>query len=70
MGIPTQRHLKFDVDDLPNGYEEKTEGMVEEEDVVWSTSEAKFMSVSKFPFVLGYPVTDFWGVGTKSNGNV
>jgi len=69
MGIPSQKHLKSS--DLPDGHRERTEGeVVEKGDKVWSTSEAKFVPVRKFPTIVGEPVTEFWQIITQENGNV
>lgn len=63
MGIPAQKYIVPETP--PNGFVKRFEGEVEENDLIWSTSEGKYMEASKFD-ARGLPVKSFWGVAKKA----
>jgi len=63
MGIPAQKHTK--PDDPPKGYERKCEGKVSKSDLIWSTSEHRYLPAKEFR-VEGLPVDTFWGVAERA----
>ena len=66
MGIPSQGHLNHN--GVPDGYIRRTEDeRIKEGDLVWSTSEAKFVPVKNFANVIGENAAEFWHVITPHN---
>lgn len=64
MGIPAQKHIK--PDSPPEGYEIRESGKVSKSDLIWSTSEHKYVPADEF-FVEGEPVSTFWGVAKQKS---
>jgi len=62
VGIPAQKHLEPDAP--PEGYEIRENGEVSSSDLIWSTSEYKYIPARRFS-VQGEPVSTFWGVAKK-----
>ncbi len=64
MGIPAQKHIEPDTP--PDGYTFRENGTVKRSDLIWSTSEHKYVPAKEFS-VEGEPVDTFWGVAKISS---